>query len=76
MGWIGLVDQLMFYLSTVGADKDEDGKYLITGRPVTFGLDGKEIVVPDETCYLVDGKPKALAAGLACTSYGLKVKVI
>lgn len=76
MGWIGMIDQVMFYLSTVGADKDIDGKFLITGTPITFGLDGAEVVIPDETNYLVDGKPKALAAGLCSTSYGLKVKVI
>ncbi len=75
MGWIGMARELSFYLATVGADKDPDGKYLIAGAPVVFGLGGDEVVVPDETCYLVDGQRKALAAGLNTTSYGVNVKV-
>lgn len=76
MGWIGMADQLLFYLSTVNADKDSQGRYIIVGAPVICGLDETEVVVPDQASYLVDGHRKALAAGLGSTSYGLKVNVI
>jgi hypothetical protein len=76
MGWIGESHHLLYYLSTVGADKGEDGRYILVGAPVLSGLGGCEVVVPDETSYLVDGKRKALAAGLGSTSYGISVKVI
>jgi hypothetical protein len=76
MGWIGLLDQLNFYLSMVHADKNEKGEYLVAGEPVVVGLGGLEVVVREETVYFVDGKPKALAAGLRSTSYGMGVKVI
>lgn len=76
MGWFGPTKQVLFYLDTVGADKDADGSFLITGAPITIGLDPEEAVIPDETCYLVGGQRKALAAGLCSTSYGTKVKVL
>lgn len=75
MGWMGMKSELLFYLGVVNADKDAEGSFIITGRPIVVGLGEQEVVVPDETCYLVDGKPKALAAGLCGTSYGIKAKV-
>ena len=76
-GWIGPADQLLYYLSVVGADKDADGKFLIAGEPlVSFLGMNEEYVVPAGTVYYVDGHPCNLAAGLASTSYGVKVKVI
>lgn len=75
-GWIGMISQVRYYLATVGADRDAAGAYLITGAPVTVGIGGDECVIPAATCYLVDGKPCGLAAGLASTSYGFAVRVI
>lgn len=75
MGWFGYAREVKFYLSTVNADKDAEGRFIISGAPVISGLDDAEVVVPDETCYFVDGKKKSLAAGLGSTSYGMKVKV-
>jgi hypothetical protein len=74
MGWIGTAKELLFYLDTVGADKDEHGKPLVAGD-IIAGLGGDEVVVSDDAKYFVDGKPKQLAAGMATTSYGLAVKV-
>lgn len=75
MGWIGMAKQLEFYLHMVGADKDEDGRYLIAGAAVIFGIGGDECVVSDEVQYFTDGHPKNLASGLNTTSYGVNVKV-
>lgn len=75
MGWFGPTRQMLFYLSTVNADRDPEGNYLVGGAPPTVGLGGDEVAIPDETYYLVNGQRKALAAGLCSTSYGTKVKV-
>lgn len=75
MGWIGMKRDMLHYLDMVSADKNAEGAYLIDGRGVISGLDGQEVVVPDETRYFVDGKPKMLAAGLRTTSAGVGVKV-
>lgn len=75
MGWCGLKRELLFYLDTVGADRDFEGNFLIDTKPIVAGMDTSEVVVPDETRYFVKGEPKALAAGLNTTSYGINVKV-
>ena len=77
MGWIGPMHQLLYVLDLAGADKDEHGNVLITGREVTTFLGmGDEALVPDETFFLVNGKEVNLAAAMAQTSYGVKVNVI
>jgi hypothetical protein len=77
-GWIGLRREVLYYLSTVNADKDPDGNYLLTGpehaAPFT-GLNGDEVVIAAECSYLVNGERKNLAAGLRSTSMGVKVAV-
>ena len=65
----------MAYLSTVGADRTAEGEFKIGEEPPVYGIGGDEIVIPDDTVYYVDGKPKNLAAGLGTTSYGVQVKV-
>lgn len=74
-GWFGPTDQMLYYLSTVNADRDAEGNYLITGVPVIAGLDPSDCVVPAGAQYLVNGKPCNLAAGLRSTSYGIAAKV-
>ena len=74
MGWMGNASELLSYLSVIGADKDEEGNYLIGGAPVTSGMDPTEVVVPAETVYFVDGKSVPLAANMP-ESRGLKVRV-
>ena len=61
----------MHYLSVVGADRGEDGRYIISGEQVVSGMGGDELLVPDCTVYFVDRKPKSLAAGLSTTSQGV-----
>jgi len=75
-GWFGLARQLLFTLSTVNADRDEEGRYKIVGHDITHGLDPEEVVVHAETCYLVGGQPRSLAGLMASTSYGFKAAVI
>jgi hypothetical protein len=78
-GWIGIARQLTYFLSIVGADKDEDGRYLIGNGSVTsfMGVGGEnaDVVVDGEAVYFVDGRQCNLAAGLRGTSYGMGVKV-
>lgn len=77
-GWIGIMRQVLYYLSVVGCDRDEKG-YHVDGSISTFmGEQGEnaEVVVGANAVYYVDGKAKGLAAGLAGTSYGVKVTVI
>jgi len=74
MGWFGDSNEILHYLRVVGADKDEEGLFLIGGEPVTTGLDPREVVVPDGTVYFVDGTPVPLAANMPA-SRGIKVKV-
>ena len=74
-GWFGSPEQVQHVLRSVGADKDEDGRFLLGGEPVFVGLDG-DLVVPAGTEYLVNGKRANLAALLGSTSYGLAVKVL
>lgn len=77
-GWSGQMNQVLHYLRTVGADRDEDGKFLIEGEVMSFlGLGGNaDVVIPAETYYFVNGQRKNLAAGLGTTSYGLRPIVI
>jgi len=75
-GWIGLRRNVLFVLSTVKADRDENGNYLIFGEPIIIGLDLNEVVVPAGTMYSVAGERRFLAALLNETSYGTAVTVI
>ena len=79
MGWIGAQGQAMHFLRTMNADRDEEGRFLIAGKPPTtfLGMDGDntDMVIPDETVYRKDGVWWGLASGLAGTSYGMQVKV-
>ena len=57
MGWIGTSKQLEYTLDIMGADRNEDGKFLIYGEePVSFLGLGEEFVVSDVTMYSVNGK--------------------
>lgn len=54
------MSQLTWVLHTVGADRDEEGRFLIRGEVSTFlGLDGPdaETVVHGEAVYFVGGRP-------------------
>ena len=76
MGWIGSNDELQRALQAAGADRDEEGRFLIYGNPpVSFLGMGEEYVVPDGAMYSVGGEKKNLAELLA-TGGGMKVHVI
>jgi len=78
-GWSGTMSQVLHYLRTVGADCDEENKFIVEGEVVSFlGLGGEnaDVVVPPNARYFINGQPKALAAGLGTTSYGIRPIVI
>ena len=75
-GWFGLRRHLLFALSTVNADRDEDSNYLILGEPIVVGLDPDEVLVPSSAMYTADGRACSVAALLNSTSYGMAVTVI
>jgi hypothetical protein len=76
MGWIGSNSELMHVLRTFGVDRDEDGKFHVDGKIVSFMGLGEEMVVGDDAVAYIEGKPHNICNMLAATSYGLKVKVI
>jgi len=71
MAWIGPHKAVLHYLAVVGADRGDDGRFIISGEPVVTGLGGDELVVPDGTVYFSNGHPLNLAAGLSSTSQGV-----
>lgn len=71
-GWMGDAQHLLHALDVAGADKDEEGNFLIEGRVASFMGAGEELVVPDNARYFVDGKPANLAGLMNSTSYGLR----
>jgi hypothetical protein len=80
-GWLGVMRELLYYLSVVGCDRDPgpNGRYHVDGNITTFmGATGEnaEVCVGADAVYYVGGQPKNLAAGLSSTSYGLKVTVL
>ena len=78
-GWIGVMRELLHYLSVVGADRDDDGNFLVRGSICSFlGMGGEnaEVVVGGDAEYFVGGAARNLAAGLRSTSYGVGVRVI
>jgi hypothetical protein len=70
-GWMGHPREVLSVLHTVGADRDEEGNFLIYGEPVITGLDGDNVVSAGVE-YSVGGKRANLAAMLNSTSYGLR----
>ena len=59
MGWFGQPEQLEWALRAAGADRDEEGRYMIYGEPVIRGLDG-DVVVGDGCQYSVGGRRASL----------------
>ena len=77
MGWIGSTSQMLWALRIFGADRDEEGKYLVSGSISTFLGMGDETLVGDDAVFFINGKPQNLAGALGTTSYGVKgVRVI
>ena len=79
LGWAGIMSNVLHYLRVVGADRDPDGKFLVSDDIVTFlGMPGEnaETLVSAEAKYFIDGQGCPLAVGLRSTSAGVAVHVI
>lgn len=76
MGWSGDINELLHVLRTLGADQDEQGKFIVSGGICLFMGIGPDCVVDDEAKYMKGGEWYSMAAALGATSYGLKVTVI
>jgi len=74
-GWIGSSKDVDRVLFEAGADRDEEGRFLIYVEPVVQGLDG-DLVIPAGTEYSVNGKRANLARLLCGTSCGVPVHVL
>jgi len=75
-GWFGLRTAVMEALEEIGADKNDEGHFMIFEKPVIAGLDPEEVVVPAESEYSVDGNRRNLAATLNNRGAGLSIAVI
>lgn len=75
IGWFGLKVELMNYLESEGADKDEDGKFILTGGRISIGFDEEEVLIPADTGYMVKGVARLLASRLRATPHGVSVGV-
>lgn len=73
MGWLGMADDVVYTLGVIGADRDEDGRFVVTrGGVASFMGAGEEVCISDDASYFVDGDPKPLAALMNDTSYGVR----
>jgi hypothetical protein len=57
------------HLESLGADRGDDGRFIISGEPVTSGL-GDELMVPDGTVYFIERRPHSLAMAMNKTDEG------
>ena len=80
-GWVGRESQLLDFLRMVGADQDEEGRFILDGGDVTVflggaGVENPDVVVPEEARYFVNGQQRSLASGLVDAGHGVGVTVI
>ena len=80
-GWIGTMREVLHFLGTMGADRDDQGRFLIYGEGgvasfMGVGGENSDVVIPADTQYSRNGSRIGLAFGLSQTSYGLRVTVI
>jgi hypothetical protein len=77
LAWFGTADQLRHFLTTMRADRDEAGRFLIGGCDgLVVGLGGQDVVVPPTATYFVNGRAGSLALDLRGTSYGMAIVMI
>ena len=69
MGWIGSTRAVENYLAVVGADRDGEGNFIISGDkpPVSFMGEGSELVIDDSVVYFKDKQPVKLVANMVST---------
>ena len=73
-GWLGSPEELLTFLEQAGAERDDQGNFLIAGAQVIQGMDG-DLAVPAETVFFKDSKPVALAASMP-DDVGVRVRVL
>ena len=76
LGWSGTDSRLQHFLRTMGADRDERGRWLVAGTVALFMGVGPDVVVGADARYFVGGRPHGLALDLRGTSYGMGIVVI
>jgi hypothetical protein len=78
--WIGILRDVKAYLQSENADKDAEDHFLLSEPGVILFLgivaDDNETIVPEETMYFVDGKPKSLMEGLSKSGSGATPTII
>ena len=74
-GWFGPVDQMLYVLDTIGADRDGDGKFKLFVSAPCIGLDG-DCAVPADCMCEVRGQRMSVAYQMNTTSYGTRGIVI
>ena len=74
MAWMGELSAVLSFLQNVGADTTEGGDYKVARAEVTVGIGGKEVVVPPETVYFLNGKAMPLAEALRKGGSGICVR--
>ena len=76
MGWMGTNGELRHVLRVFGAERDEQGRFLIVGdMPATFlGMGGEnaDVVVSDDVKCLIGGQEVSVAHLCNQTSYGVR----
>lgn len=69
-GWMGLKQDVLHTLMLANADRDTDGRFLVSGTVIS-GLGGEEVVIDASALYYVLGRAYGLAALMNNTAYGL-----
>lgn len=76
MAWLGAVREVQYYLAAVGADRGDDGRFVISGAPPVVGSEPDRVIIPDETIYYRHGIPFLLADAMSRSTYGTSVSGI
>ena len=74
--WFGDTDDVLAFLEKQGADKDDQGRFLIYNKETIQGLGSVETIVPEGTTYTVDGNPHDLKEGLEKEKGGVSIVCI
>ena len=75
MGWIGTWSELSNCLSVFGAEKDENGAFLVRGDISSYMGFGDEYVVGENAVCMIGGRETRIVPLLASTSHGVQVQV-
>jgi hypothetical protein len=72
-----MTSQLLSVLDYYGAERDDDGAFLVDGAPVSSFMTGEsgEVAVPDGATCRINGRDVPIGGLLANTSYGVSARV-